>query len=85
MSTALVTCEWMAERLGDPTVCLIEVAGLGEAPLQAYSAGHIPGAHSWGWKEWLWDDAMRDFPTPEVFARRMGAAAEGVEADSGPL
>ena len=77
MSTALVNCEWMADHLTDPKVCLIEVAGLGQEPLQAYRAGHIPGAYSWGWKEWLWDDARRDFPTPEVFARRMGAAGIG--------
>lgn len=77
MSTALVNCEWMAEHLDDPKVCLIEIAGMGQEALQAYGAGHIAGAHSWGWKEWLWDDAMRDFPTPEMFARRMGAAGIG--------
>lgn len=76
MST-LVDCSWLAERLGDPTLCLIEIAGNGQEQLQTYSAGHIPGAHAWRWKEWLWDETMRDFPAPELFAERMGRAGIG--------
>jgi thiosulfate/3-mercaptopyruvate sulfurtransferase len=73
----LVDCAWLATRLDDPDVCLIEVAGLGQDNLQAYRAGHIPGAHPWRWKEWLWDELTREFPDPETFARRMGAAGIG--------
>ena len=76
-ASALVDCAWLATRLDDPDVCLIEVAGLGQDNLQAYRAGHIPGAHPWRWKEWLWDELTREVPDPENFARRMGAAGIG--------
>jgi thiosulfate/3-mercaptopyruvate sulfurtransferase len=76
-TNALVDPAWLAAHGGDPDLCLIEIAGNGQENLQAYSAGHIPGAHPWRWKQWLWDDAVRDFPTPELFARRMGAAGIG--------
>ena len=56
---------------------LIEIAGLRQDEMQAYRAGHVPGAICWRWKEMLWDSHMRDFPDPEEFARRMGAAGIG--------
>ena len=71
---ALVDPDWLAARSDDPTVCLIEVAGLGQDNLQAYHAGHLPGAHPWRWKQRLWDDTVRDFPSPQQFAERLGAA-----------
>ena len=77
---ALVDPSWLAAHKDDPDVCLIEVAGLGQENFQAYKAGHIPGAHSWGWKETLWDSHRRDFPAPEEFARRLGAA--GIDNDT---
>ena len=76
MST-LVDCSWLAAHRADPDLCLIEIAGNGQEQLQAYSAGHIPGAHAWRWKEWLWDDTMRDFPSPQLFAERLGRAGIG--------
>ena len=72
--SALVDCGWLAERRDDPDVCLVEIAGLGQDQLSAYNAGHIPGAHAWRWKEWLWDDRLRDFPSPATFAERMSRA-----------
>ena len=75
--SALIDCGWVADHLDDPNVCLVEVAGLGQDPLQAYQAGHVPGAHSWRWKDWLWDDHLRDFPSPALFAQRMGRAGIG--------
>lgn len=75
--SALVDCRWLHDRLDDPNLCLIEIAGMGQDQLQAYEAGHIPGAHAWRWKEWLWDDTRRDFPSPAVFAERMGRAGIG--------
>ncbi|MCC6533416.1 MAG: sulfurtransferase [Burkholderiales bacterium] len=76
-STRLVDPDWLARHANDPGVCLIEIAGNGQEQLQAYTAGHIPGAHAWRWKEWLWDERRRDFPSPQLFARRMGAAGIG--------
>ena len=75
--SALVDCSWLADRLPDPNLCLIEVAGMGQDQLQAYTAGHIPGAHAWRWKQQLWDDRLRDFPSPALFAERMSRAGIG--------
>ncbi len=50
---------------------------MGQEEMQAYKAGHIPGAVCWDWKNMLWDTRQRDFPAPEEFARRCGAAGIG--------
>jgi len=72
--STLVDPRWLAKHLHDPKVKLIEIAGLGQDEMQAYKAGHVPGAQCWKWKEMLWDDRARDFPSPEEFARRCSAA-----------
>lgn len=77
---SLVTAEWLAAHLDDPKVVVIDVAGLGQEQLQAYKAGHVPGALGWKWKDMLWDERRRDFPDPEEFARRLGAA--GISNDT---
>jgi thiosulfate/3-mercaptopyruvate sulfurtransferase len=64
----------------DPKVKLIEVAGMGQEEMQAYKAGHVPGATCWPWKEMLWDSHRREFPSPDEFARRCGAA--GISNDT---
>jgi thiosulfate/3-mercaptopyruvate sulfurtransferase len=74
---SLVTPEWMQAHAGDPNVRLIEVAGIGQDDLPAYRAGHVPGAVAWKWKDMLWDSHMREFPSSEAFARRLGAAGIG--------
>ena len=77
---ALVTPAWMAAHADDPNVKLIEVAGLGQDAMPAYHAGHVPGAVGWKWKDMLWDIHMREFPSPENFAARLGA--EGIGNDT---
>jgi thiosulfate/3-mercaptopyruvate sulfurtransferase len=54
----LVDGEWLAGRLHDPTVVLLEVD---ERPL-IYRAGHIPGAHCVNWHTELQDPINRDIP-----------------------
>jgi len=73
----LVTPAWMEAHQNDPKVRLIEIAGMGQDLMQAYGAGHVPGAVCWQWKEMLWDSNKRDFPAPGEFARRLGAAGIG--------
>ncbi len=73
-TAALVNPEWLAAHQNDPKVKLIEIAGMGQDEMQAYRAGHVPGAICWKWKEALWDSHMRDFPSPDEFARRLGNA-----------
>ena len=72
--SALVNPAWLHRHRNDPKVKLIEIAGLGQDDMQAYKAGHVPGAACWKWKEMLWDSHRRDFPAPEEFARRCAAA-----------
>lgn len=74
MNDALVNAAWLADHLDDPNVCVIDIAGLGQEQLQAYNGGHVPGALGWKWKDMLWDERRRDFPAPDEFARRLGAA-----------
>jgi len=74
---ALVDPAWVHRHRNDPKVKLIEIAGMGQEEMQAYKAGHVPGAACWKWKEMLWDSHARDFPSPEEFARRCGAAGIG--------
>jgi thiosulfate/3-mercaptopyruvate sulfurtransferase len=71
---ALVDPAWLHAHRNDPKVKLIEIAGMGQEQMQAYKAGHVPGALCWPWMEMLWDSHMRDFPLPEEFAQRCGAA-----------
>lgn len=71
----LVTPAWLEAHKDE--VRLIEIAGLRQDDMQAYRAGHVPGAICWLWKEKLWDSHNRDFPDPETFARLMGEAGVG--------
>lgn len=77
---ALVDADWLERHRSDPDLTLIEIAGLWQDDMQAYKAGHVPGAICWRWKEMLWDPLRRDFPDPDEFARRMGAA--GISNDT---
>lgn len=76
-ATALVSPEWLAAHIDDPDTCLIEIAGLGQDEMQAYRAGHVPGAIGWKWKDMLWDPAMREFPSPDAFAGRLAESGIG--------
>ncbi len=75
--SALVDPAWLHRHRADPEVRLIEIAGMNQDQMQAYKAGHVPGAVCWKWKEMLWDSHRRDFPSPEDFARRCGEAGIG--------
>jgi thiosulfate/3-mercaptopyruvate sulfurtransferase len=72
--SALVSPDWLQARLDDPNVRIVALNWRGR---QDYERGHIPGAVYWEWKDMLWDPLRRDFPTPEEFARRCGAAGIG--------
>ncbi len=41
----LVSTEWVAQHLADPSVRIVEV----DVDTKAYEGGHIPGAISWDW------------------------------------
>lgn len=77
MTTALVDTDWVADRMGDPSVRLIEVDWEG---LDDYQRAHIPGAIGWHWKTALWDPLTRQFPTDCDFRERMERA--GIRSDT---
>ena len=56
-SDALVSTDWLAERLEDPTVRVIEV----DEDTAAYGRGHIPGAVGWDWNRDLHHPVRRDY------------------------
>lgn len=66
----LVSSQWLAEHLDDPSVAIAHV--LYEADIDDYAEGHIPGAQRWYWKDFFWHDTIREFPTPAQMAGRLG-------------
>ena len=72
---ALVSTDWVAAHLDDPSILLIES---NEDPL-VYPSGHIPGAVEVDWTRDLNDPLRRDYVDPEAFAllaRRIGLTPE---------
>lgn len=71
MTSPIISTDWLAERLLDPTIKVIEVsAKKGEEA--GYAEKHIPGAINFWWKDLCWDDTDRQFVTPEQLAKRLG-------------
>jgi len=64
---ALVTTDWAAEHLDDPSVRLVE----SNEDVLLYDTGHIPGAVKIDWHQDLNDPLVRDYLDGERFAERM--------------
>lgn len=62
---ALVTTDWVNEHLNDPSVRLVE----SNEDILLYSTGHIPGAVHIDWRADLQDQTIRDYISPEAFAK----------------
>jgi thiosulfate/3-mercaptopyruvate sulfurtransferase len=60
----LVDTDWVAERLDDPDVRLVEV----DEDTEAYKRGHIRNAVGVHWRDDLQDPLKRDFIGPKEFA-----------------
>ncbi|PPR62553.1 MAG: Thiosulfate sulfurtransferase, partial [Alphaproteobacteria bacterium MarineAlpha3_Bin7] len=71
MESIIVSTEWLAERLSDPKIKIIEVSSKkgDEAP---YCQSHIPGAINFFWKDLCWHDTDRQFVAPDTLATRLG-------------
>ncbi|HEX7246481.1 MAG TPA: sulfurtransferase [Actinomycetota bacterium] len=69
----LVSTDWLEERLGDPTVRVIEV----DEDTSAYDKGHIVGALRWNWTTDLHTEVGRDFRDQAGFSSLLSEA--GVE------
>jgi len=72
---ALVSTEWLAGHLDDPSVVPVEVS----VDTCLYRQGHIPGALGWNWKTQLADPVRRELLSRDDFRRLMGS--HGVAAD----
>jgi thiosulfate/3-mercaptopyruvate sulfurtransferase len=72
----LVSPEWLEAHLGDPDVVIVEVSFYPPATA-AWFDGHIPESQYVWWKDLCWADDVRQFPSPEVMASRLGALGVG--------
>ncbi len=63
----LVSTEWAAEHLKDPTIRIAEV----DVDTNAYGEGHIPGAVGWAWNTQLCDTLRRDIIPKQEFEQLM--------------
>lgn len=61
---ALVSTDWVAEHLNDPSIRLVE----SNEDILLYSTGHIPGAVHIDWRSDLQDQTIRDYIPVEAFA-----------------
>jgi thiosulfate/3-mercaptopyruvate sulfurtransferase len=71
----MVTTTWLAQRLGDPGLVVIE----SDEDILLYETGHIPGAVKVDWHTELNDPVTRDYVDPAGFAalmRRKGIARD---------
>jgi 3-mercaptopyruvate sulfurtransferase SseA len=75
-SSALVDPAWLQRRRNDPKVKLIEIAGTGQDEMQVTRRA-ISGSGVLAVEGHAWDLHRREFPAPEDFARRWGAAGIG--------
>src|SRR5688572_23675197 len=75
----LVTTEWLAARLDDPSAGDIVVAESDEDVL-LYDTGHIPGAVKLDWHTELNDPVTRDYVDGKRFAELM--AEKGIGRDT---
>jgi thiosulfate/3-mercaptopyruvate sulfurtransferase len=73
MAEALVSTDWLAEHLDDPTIRVIEV----DEDVTAYEKGHIPGAVGWNWFVDLHHPLRRDYVDREGLSRLLSKAGVG--------
>jgi thiosulfate/3-mercaptopyruvate sulfurtransferase len=66
----LVETDWVKENIGKPGIRLAEV----DVDLQAYEAGHIPGAVGFNWQKDLQDQLNRDIISRQAFEKLLGGA-----------
>jgi thiosulfate/3-mercaptopyruvate sulfurtransferase len=72
---ALVESEWLAERLDDPAVKVIEV----DEDVTVYEKGHIPGAIRWLWFSDLHNPVRRDLVDQEGLEQLLSRSGVGAD------
>jgi thiosulfate/3-mercaptopyruvate sulfurtransferase len=83
MDNPFVSTEWLAARLADPTIVILDgswyLPTANRKPYEEYLAGHIPGAVYFDMDE-IADKSTglpHMLPSPEVFAREVGKLGVG--------
>jgi thiosulfate/3-mercaptopyruvate sulfurtransferase len=71
----LVSTDWLAERLDDPSIVVVE----SDEDVLLYDTGHIPGAIKIDWHADLNDPVVRDYLSAERFAELM--SENGIRPD----
>jgi thiosulfate/3-mercaptopyruvate sulfurtransferase len=69
----LVSADWVAERVDDPNVRLVEV----DEDTSAYEKGHIRNAVGWNWFSDLHDPLRRDYVGQDGLSRLLQRAGVG--------
>jgi thiosulfate/3-mercaptopyruvate sulfurtransferase len=69
-SNVLVTTEWVAQHLSDPSIRIAEV----DVDTAAYDQGHVPGAVGWNWTTQLCDTVVRDIAPKAKLEELLGAS-----------
>jgi thiosulfate/3-mercaptopyruvate sulfurtransferase len=72
---ALVDTAWLADRLGDDTIRIIEV----DEDTSLYEQSHIPGAIAWSWSTDLHHATRRDYLDQDGFSDLLSAAGVGAD------
>lgn len=72
----LVSTDWLAERLGQPGLVVVE----SDEDVLLYETGHIPGSVKVDWHTELNDPVVRDYLDGEGFAALLGS--KGISRDS---
>ncbi len=72
---SLVSTDWIAERLDDPSIRLVEV----DEDVEAYQKGHIQGAVAWNWFTDLHHPVRRDYLDQKGFGDLLSKAGVGPE------
>ncbi|MGH8875450.1 MAG: sulfurtransferase, partial [Acidimicrobiia bacterium] len=70
---ALVSSDWLEDRLPDPTIRIIEV----DEDVSAYEKGHIPGSVAWNWFEDLHHPVRRDYLDQDALGALLSEAGVG--------
>jgi thiosulfate/3-mercaptopyruvate sulfurtransferase len=73
---ALVSTQWVADHLNDPSIRLLEV----DVDTAAYGQGHAPGAVGINWTTQLGDPIKRDIPSKQAWEQLLSQA--GVSNDT---
>ena len=73
---AIVSIDWLVQRLGDASIRIVEV----DVDTAAYEQGHIPGAIAWAWNTQLSDTVRRDVLSKRDFEELMSSS--GISPDT---